>query len=289
MKKELAAVQLALPKGRMQEGVDRLLSEAGIHVSRSSRSYRPTINLPDFEVKILKPQTIVEMLHADSRDLGFAGADWVRELDANLVELLDTELDQVRIVAAAPRALANSPDYRKRKLIIASEYVNLTRQWITSQGLDAQFVHSYGATEVLPPEDADIIVDNTASGSTLEANDLAIIDEVMRSSTRLFASQRAMDTPHKRDKIEHFVVLVRSVLAARNRVMIELNTTTDGLEKIVEALPAMRRATVSTLYEGAGFAVKAAVLRSSLPTLIPLLRSLGGTDIVITAPSQIVE
>src|SRR3954471_23421774 len=97
-------MRLALPKGRVQEGVNSLLAEAGIRLRAGSRGYRPSINLPNFEVKILKPQSIVEMLHLGSRDLGFAGADWVAEHDAHLVELLDTRLDPERVVAAAPAA-----------------------------------------------------------------------------------------------------------------------------------------------------------------------------------------
>ena len=98
-------VRFALPKGRMQAGVLRLLDEAGIAVSATERSYRPSVSLPNVDTKILKPQNIVEMLELGSRDIGFAGADWVAELEADVVELLDTGLDPVRIVAAAPTEL----------------------------------------------------------------------------------------------------------------------------------------------------------------------------------------
>ena len=99
-------LQLAIPKGRMYDGVARLLAEAGIDLTQTVRNYRPHVNLASCEVKILKPQSIVEMLHAGSRDVGFAGADWVAELDGDLVELVDTGLDPVRVVAAAPTSLA---------------------------------------------------------------------------------------------------------------------------------------------------------------------------------------
>ena len=82
-------VRLALPTGRMKDGVNALLSDSGIHIKMSDRGYRPQVNLPGYEVKVLKPQSIVEMLHLGSRDVGFSGADWVRELKADLVELLD--------------------------------------------------------------------------------------------------------------------------------------------------------------------------------------------------------
>ena len=113
-------VKLGLPKGRMQEGVFKLLGDAGIQLRTGSRGYRPSINLPDFEVKVLKPQNIVEMLEAGSRDVGFAGADWVAELDAHVVDLLDTGLDPVRLVAAAPVALLEGGKLPKRTLTLAS-------------------------------------------------------------------------------------------------------------------------------------------------------------------------
>ena len=147
-----SSLKLAIPKGRMYSGVVSLLSEAGIDISQTARSYRPYANLDDCEVKILKPQNIVEMLHAGSRDLGFAGADWVAELDGELVELLDTELDPVRVVAAAPAALLVDDELPRQRLVVASEYQRLTRAWITERGLDARFVRSYGATEVFPPD-----------------------------------------------------------------------------------------------------------------------------------------
>ena len=98
-------VRLGLPTGRMKKGVNTLLSDSGIHLKLSERGYRPQVNLAGYEVKVLKPQSIVEMLHLGSRDVGFAGADWVRELEADLVELVDTKLDPVEVVAAAPEAL----------------------------------------------------------------------------------------------------------------------------------------------------------------------------------------
>jgi ATP phosphoribosyltransferase len=282
------ALRLAVPKGRMYDGVVTLLAEAGINVSQTARSYRPFITLERCEVKILKPQNIVEMLHAGSRDLGFAGADWVAELDGELVEVLDTELDPVRVVAAAPAAMLTDGELPERQLVVASEYERLTRGWIADRGLDALFVHSYGATEVFPPEDADLIVDNAATGSTLEANDLEVVDVLMRSSTRLYASPRALDDRARRARIDDLTLLVQSVLEARRRVMVEVNIAEDQLPALIEVLPCMRRPTVSQLFGGEGFAVKAAVPRAELPSVIPRIKAAGGTDIVVTRLAQIV-
>lgn len=288
MERKDGTLRLALPKGRMQNGVLRLLAEAGIDMSTAERDYRPAAGVDGLDVKVLKPQNIIEMLDIGSRDLGFAGADWVAELGIDLVEVLDTGLDPVRLVAAAPTAILEGGRLPKRRLVVASEYEGIAKRWIAAQGMDAEFVRSYGATEVFPPEDADCIVDNTATGSTLRANGLSIVDEVMKSTTRLYANQRAMEDPARRDRIEWFALLCRSVLAARGRVMLEVNVDAARLEGLIAILPAMKEPTVSRLMGDSGFAVKIAAPRSALPNLIPAILERGGTGIVITQPSQIV-
>lgn len=293
-----AALRLGLPKGRMHDQLVELLAQAGIRLRQSSRGYRPAISLPGVEVKILKPQNIVQMLHAGTRDAGFAGADWVHELDTHLVEVLDTTLDPVRIVLALPRdtltRYGGVPTAAQlgRPLRIAGEMEILTRTWMRRNGLvegrDAVFVRTYGATEVFPPEDADGIVDVTASGATLEANDLDIVEDVMLSSTRLYASRAAWSRDDKRERIEQLALLLTSVLEARTRVMLELNVSADALEGLVRIMPCMREPTVGQLHGGAGYAVKSAVPKKDLPTLIPMLRAAGGTDIVISPLLQVV-
>lgn len=281
-------LRLALPKGRMQEGIFSLLSDAGIRISVSSRGYRPKVSLPDTEAKILKPQNIIEMLAASSRDVGFAGADWVAELGAELVEVLDTGLDPVRLVAALPASSVVEGGLPKRPLVFASEYVRLTTTWCAQRGMGDRVVRSYGATEVFPPEDADGITDVTATGSTLEANGLVIVDELVRSSTRLYASPRAWAHPATRSRIEDLAMILRSVLEARKRVMLELNCPSERLEAICKVLPCMREPTISPLHADSGYAVKAAVPRELLPRLIPRLKQAGGSDIVISPLSQVV-
>ena len=281
-------VHLALPKGRMEEGVMRLMADAGIRLTFDRRGYRPSISLEGFETKILKPQNIVEMLHLGSRDLGFAGADWVMEKGAELIELVDAALDPVRIVAAAGPDFLENDRPTKPGFVVATEYERITQAWLQRRGFDGRVVRSYGATEVFPPEDADCIVDNTATGATLKANGLMIFDELMRSSTRLYGCPRSLDDAGKRAQIEHFVVLVRSVLDARKRVMLEVNVAADRLEAVVAVLPCMREPTIAPLHHEAGFAVKAAVPRADLPALIRAIKERGGTDIVVFGIAQIV-
>jgi ATP phosphoribosyltransferase len=281
-------LHLAIPKGRIEAGVSSLLADAGVQLRSGPRGYRPVTSVDGYEVKLLKPQNIVEMLAAGSRDIGFAGADWVAEKSADLIELLDTELDPVRVVAAAPESLLVDGGLPAGPLVVASELERLSAAWIAQRGLEATFVHSYGATEVFPPEDADVIVDITATGDTLAANGLAVIDELMRSSTRLYASRQAMADPTKKTAIDGFVVSLRSVLEARNRAMVELNVSPEDIEGVIEVLPSMREPTIATLHGSVGLAVKAAVPRADLPALIPILKTRGATDIVVSRLEQIV-
>jgi ATP phosphoribosyltransferase len=281
-------MRLALPKGRMAEGVNRLLADAGIRIQSAAREYRPELSLQGCEVKLLKPQAIVKMLELGSRDFGFAGADWVAEFEAPLIELLDTGLDPVRIVVAAPAEASKQAGFWQRPLVIASEMEQTTLRWIAKRQLQATFLRSFGSTEVYPPEDADCIVDVVATGATLRANGLEVIEEIMTSSTRLYASPQALDRPELRDGIEHLVLLLKSVLEARRRVMVEVNVTAEVLQQVVAALPCMREPTIAQLHGQRGFAIKVAAPKSGLPELIGKIKALGGTDIVVSPIAQIV-
>lgn len=298
MENSSRALRLGLPKGRMQAEVIRLLGDAGLPVGVDPRGYRPRVGGADlggrpgelgwrFDAKFLKPQNIVEMLGQGTRDLGFAGADWVRELGVDAVELLDTGLDPVRLVVAAPAALALGASARAAP-VVASEYETIAREWMTRNAPGGSFVRSYGATEAFPPEDADIIVDNCATGGTLAANGLVVIDELMLSSTRLYASRAAWEDPAKREALEGIALLLSAVLEARRRVMIEMNVTAGRLHELTASLPCLRSPTVSPLKGGEAFAVRVAAPRASLSSLIPEIKRRGGTDIVVSELAQLV-
>ena len=122
----------------------------------------------------------------------------------------------------------------------------------------------------------------------MRANNLEIVDELMTSSTRLYANPKAMEDAVKRGLIEDFLLLIRGVLEARCRVMIEVNVGANDLDRLLQVIPCMREHTIAPLHGDAGYAIKAAVLRKDLPSLIPQIKARGGTDIIISSPSQIV-
>jgi len=283
-----ALVRLALPKGRMQVGVERLLADAGLALLGSDRDYRP--RLSGFDTKRLKPRAIVQMLASGSRDVGFCGLDWVRDEGAELVELVDTGLDPVRVAIAAPSAVAAAlaRGEQPEPLRLASEFERLPRAWAAERGLRVQFVRSFGATEVLPPEDADAICDVVQTGGTLRANGLEPVETLLESSTRLFANPAALADPARRARIDELVLLVKGVLAARERVVLELNVAPADFDRVVALVPCMRKPTIAALADGAGFAIKAAVPRADLARLVPTLEAAGGRDLLVSRLELIV-
>ncbi len=278
-------LKMVIPKGRLQEKVEALLARVGIELMFSTRSYRPVCSDPDVEVKLVKPQNIPALISLGRHDCGFTGLDWIIEQDfaddPNLVELVDLGYNKVRIVAAVPEDLAENDAYKTRKkLVIASEYHKLAADYVKKQGLDAILIKTYGATEALPPEDADMIIDNTSTGSTLVMNRLVIVDELLASTTRFISSRQAMDDAKKGDKLRKIRMLMESVRMADKKVLLEMNVAADKFEQLVSHLPSMRSPTVSPLYQEKGYAVKVAVPSSEVPLLIPELVKLGATDIL---------
>jgi len=272
-------LRILIPKGRIFEHVSRLFGEAGFPMTLADRTYRPVLGVDWLDAKIMKPQNVGQLLELGSHDAGFTGIDWIRENDSDVEEILDLGFDRVRIVAAIPGEWEVSR-LRDRRIVAATEYVNLAGVWLSEQGWDYRILRTYGATEVFPPDDADMIIDNTSSGQTLRDNGLQIIATLLESSTRFVASKKAVADPEKRGRIEELAVLFQAVLDGRDRVMLEMNIPKAAFSRIVEGLPAMRSPTVAPLYGDEGFAVKIAVKRSEVAAIIPRLKSLGALDIV---------
>jgi ATP phosphoribosyltransferase len=272
-------LRILIPKGRIFENVSRLFTDAGFPMYLADRTYRPVIHADWLDAKIMKPQNVGELLELGSHDAGFTGVDWIRESGADVEEILDLGLDRVRIVAAVPAGLDDAA-LRSKKLVAATEYVNLAEAWLKKSGYQYRILRTYGATEVFPPDDADMIIDNTSSGQTLRDNGLRIIDTILESSTRFVASKAALADGEKRGRIEELAMLFRAVLDGRERVMLEMNIPKARFAEIAAGLPAMRSPTVAPLYGDEGYAVKIAVKKNEVPEIIPRLKKLGAVDIV---------
>ncbi len=277
-------LSMLVPTGRIQDKVIDLLGRIGLEVTRTGRSYKPSISSNGIQTKMLKAQNIPELVALGRHDCGFSGYDWIVERDADVVQLIDLGFDPVNIVAAIPEQLLALKDDRyaglRRPLVVASEYRNLTQKYVNDNKLDAIFLQTFGATEALPPDDADMIVDNTATGCTLEQNRLVIVDEIMTSSTRFICNRKALESPSKRRMLEEMRMLMESCLRARDKVLLEMHVPLEDFDNIMRQLPCMKAPTVSRLYDEQGYAIKIAVANRDVPQLIPKLVALGAKDIL---------
>jgi len=278
-----AKIRLVIPTGRMYDPVLELLSGAGLIVPRSTKDYRPKAGDPRFEIKLLKAANIPTLLELGAHDIGFSGRDWVEETEARVESVLDTGLLPVRVVAAVPFNRDPFREVRERPMVVASEYERLTRRYMEPKKIDWRFIRTYGTTEVYPPEDADMIVDNMASGSALAANGLEIRDLLLESTTLFLACARSLDRPEVREAVDDLRLLMRSVLEARRRVLLEINVSRERLDEVVAMLPAMKSPTVQPLSVDGAYAVKAAVPVAEVAALIPRLKRAGATDILETS------
>lgn len=278
-------LKILLAKGRIYDSVYELLNDVGISIHLPDRQYFPTTNQEDLAFQVVKPQITSFLLANNKADLGFSGKDWVYEnqVENDVIEIMDLGFDPVRIVAAIPEAR----DYKKllqNPVTIATEYQNLSKKWVESKKIDGTIFRTWGTSEgfVQDTEDsiAQILIDNTSTGSSLKANRLKIVDTLMESSTRMYASKKAMENPQKKQKILELKMLFETVLNARDRVMLEMNVSEKDFDALIKGIPSMKSPTVSTLFGGNGYAVKIAVKKSEVPTLLPKLQSLGASDIV---------
>ncbi len=278
-------LKILLAKGRIYDSVYELLDDVGISIYLPDRTYFPTTNQDDLAFQVVKPQITSMLLAQNKADVGFSGKDWVYEngVENDVVEIMDLGFDKVRIVAAIPET-KSFDELLKNPVTIATEYQKLSQKWLDDNNLKGTIFRTWGTSEgfVQDTDDAlaQILIDNTSTGSSLKANRLKIEATLLESSTRMYASKAAMNDPAKKQKIMELKMLFEAVLAARNRVMLEMNVTRARFEDLVKGLPSMKSPTISPLYGDDGYAIKIAVKRSEVPVLLPRLKELGATDIL---------
>ncbi len=290
-------LKLVLPKGSLEEQTLLLMEAADLHVRRgSTRDYHGHIDDGRVDrVSLLRPQEIPQYVEEGFFDLGVTGRDWVEETGADVEIMAELEYAKsgtghgVKVVLAVPMEHpANSAKELPPNSRISTEFENLTRRHFEKLGIPVKVVWSYGATEAKVPEIVDAIVDLTETGSTLRAHGMKVIEELLESEVLLIANKDAVRDAHKRAAMEDLATLLLGALRARGRVLIKLNVSGDALEGLLEVLPSMKAPTVSPLAEEGDYAIETVVEKSSVNTLIPLLRAHGATDILELAISKIV-
>lgn len=285
-------LRLGLPKGSLQNATIELFGKAGFGIVVSSRGYFPSIDDPDISCMLIRPQEASRYVEKGLLDLAVTGFDWI--LGRDVVEVAELEYSKVsrrpvRWVVAVPEdsPIRTVEDLNGKR--IATEAVELTERFLDEYEIDAEVEFSWGATEVKAPHLADAIVDVTETGSSLRANRLRIVHEILSSTTRLIASRDALADPWKRQKIDDIAMLLRASLLAQGKSGLMLNVHGDNLGAVEEMLPSLKSPTISKLQTPDWYAVNTIVDSHLVRDLIPRLKSVGAEDIVELSLAKVVE
>jgi ATP phosphoribosyltransferase len=276
---------LGIPKGSLENATVDLFKKAGFVITTSSRSYFPAIDDPEIECMLIRAQEMARYVEDGVLDAGLTGRDWVMESDAAVETVADLvyskqSFRQVRWVLAVPES---SPVQSVKDLegkIIATELVKFTERYLAKHGVKAKVEFSWGATEVKPPHLADAIVEVTETGSSLRANKLRIVEELMSSNTQLVANRTAWADPWKRKKLEDLKLLLDGAIAALGKVGLMLNVEEANRDKVIALLPALNFPTVSSLSRPGWFAINTILDETTVREIIPRLKEAGAEGIV---------
>lgn len=276
---------LGLPKGSLEDSTIRLFAKAGFEITKSARSYRPSFDDGDLDGRFVRAQEVSRYVEHGYFDCGLTGQDWVCENGSDVVEVCDLVYSRAsrrrsKWVVAVPEAspIRDVKDLAGKR--IATEVVNLTREYLKANGVSAEVEFSWGATEVKVPDLVDAIVDLTETGSSLRANKLRIVDTIMETNTVLIANKESWETPKKREKIEQIALLLQAALEAHSKVGLKLNIQREQLDSILNALPALRNPTINRLTDEAWVAIDVIVDEKVVREIIPQLKAQGAEGIV---------
>ena len=310
-------IKFAIPKGSLEKATAEFFSKSGFKIGSSDRTYRPSINDPQIEMKVLRPQEIPVFVSEGLQDLGITGEDWVKENKADVEVLQNLEYGKIKLVIAVPKSVpqetigefmesvwSQGRNFRvsTEYLNIASEYIKNTQQykkrfgnadplivtpwWKKGDNPKAKIFLSFGATEAKPPENSDCIMDVTETGSTIEANNLKIIDTVLKSSAILIANKKTLEDPEKREKIFDIVALLKGVVDGSKRIHIFVNVKKANLQKLLTELPALKNPTISPLADEAWVGVNTVIEKDCLIELLPKIRKIA-QGLVVYEPRQV--
>jgi ATP phosphoribosyltransferase len=311
-------LKFAIPAGSLSKATADFFARSGYKISGADRTYRPTINDPQIEMKVLRPQEIPVFVSEGLQDLGITGEDWVRENRADVEILQNLEYGKISLVIAVPKTVSENTTMGEfmesvwsqgknfrvstEYLNIASEYLKNTPQykkrfgnadptivtpwWRKGDNPRAKIFLSFGATEAKPPENSDCIMDVAETGTTLEANNLRIIDTVMKSAAVLIANKKALEDPEKREKIHDILALLKGVVDGSKRIHIFVNVKKSNLQKLLTELPALKNPTISPLTNENWVSVNTVIEKDCLFELLPKIRKLA-QGIVVYEPRQV--
>ncbi|MGE3407884.1 MAG: ATP phosphoribosyltransferase [Pirellulales bacterium] len=290
----MSLLKLGIPAGSLQEATAELFRRAGYKISFPSRSYYPNIDDDEIECMLIRAQEMPRYVQDGILDAGLTGYDWIMENNADVHEVAELVFSKVsrrpvRWVLCVPEDSPVKSVADLQGARIATEAVGMTTRYLARHGVTAKVEFSWGATEVKPPRLADAIVEVTETGSSLRANHLRIVDEVLTSTTRFIANKAAYADGWKRHKIDDIVLMLRGALAAEGKVGLMMNVPRDSLQRVLALLPAMQQPTVSSLADDQWVDVNTVLDEKVVRNIIPRLKSAGARGIVEYQLSKIIE
>ena len=287
-------LNLGIPSGSLQNACAELFEQAGYRISFPNRSYYPEIDDPEIDCLLVRAQEMARYVEQGVLDAGITGHDWVLETGADVEELGEFVFSKVsrrpsRWVLCVPN---ESPAQSVKDLEgkrVATEVVNLTRAYLARHGVTANVEFSWGATEVKPPRLADAIVEITETGSSLRANNLRIVEEVLTSTPRLIANRAACRDPWKKTKLDNISLMLASCLAAEGRVGLMMNVRNEDLDAVTAILPALQNPTISHLSDPDWVAISTIIDEAQVRVIVPELKKAGATGIVEFPINKVID
>lgn len=287
-------LRLGIPKGSLEAATIELFKRAGFNLSVRSRSYYPAIDDCEIECMMIRAQEMARVVESGVLDAGLTGIDWIQETQADVVPIADLiyarqSFGKVRWVLAVPEdsSIQRIDDLDGKR--VATELVQTTKRHLEAHGVNARVEFSWGATEVKPPILADAIVEVTETGSSLRANKLRIVETILESNTQLIANRSTMEDPWKKQKLSDLKLLLEGAIEAAGKVGLMMNVPEASLTAVMEALPALKRPTVSALSESNWFAVNTVLEETLVRKIIPRLKAAGAEGIVEYPLNKVVK
>tara|TARA_B100001093_G_scaffold254388_2_gene243350 strand:+ start:4626 stop:5501 length:876 start_codon:yes stop_codon:yes gene_type:complete len=280
-----AILNFGLPKGSLEEPTINLFGRAGFSITKGSRSYKPCWDDSEIDGRFVRAQEMSRYVEDGFFDCGLTGRDWVKENGSDVEVVVDLVYSRSsnrisKWVLAVPEQsnIQKVADLEGKS--IATELVQVTRDYLNGKGVQAEVEFSWGATEVKVPELVDAIVDLTETGSSLRANNLRIIEVLMETNTVLIANKESWKNPIKKAKIESIALMLQASLNAEAKVGLKLNIPKSRLDEVKDLLPALRRPTISPLTENDWVALETVIEKKVSRELIPALKKIGAEGIV---------
>jgi ATP phosphoribosyltransferase len=282
----MSVLKLGIPKGSLENNTVDLFKKAGWRISYDSRSYFPDIDDPEISCTLVRAQEMSRYIEDGHLDLGLTGIDWILENESDVVAVQDLIYSKVStrqarwvLVVREDSPYKTIEDMEGKH--ISTELVNFTKKYFAERKINVHVEFSWGATEAKVVEGlVDAIVEVTETGSTIKANKLRIIHDLMKTNTQLIANRQAWNDPWKRKKIEQIKTLLIGSLRAMNKVGLKLNVSKENLGKVMALLPSLKAPTVSGLYSEEWFAVESVIDTGVVRDLIPVLLDAGAEGII---------